>query len=472
MRSLVLLALTGALACGPDGPPLSPVRSGVAGVLRPSPAGSFFSDGVHEVLLAGSHTWNSLQDLGFTSPPPVFDYSAYLDSLERWNHNFFRLYVWEQGSFSAGTDKPYWIAPLPYVRTGPGVGNDGLPKFDLTKFDPAYFARLRERVVAAGARGMYVSVMLFNGWSIEGKQLDLGNPWRGHPFNGANNINGVDADLDRDGEGKEAHTLADSTTVAFQDRYVLRVVATLRDLPNVLYEISNESPSGSVDWQYHMIRLIHDAERDLPQHHPVGITVEFRGGDNAVLLASPADWFSPNGDLERPEPFDGAQGKVVVWDTDHLCGICGSVSWVWKGFLMGFNPILMDGWDGKAVDIGLAPYDRNDPRWEPARRNLGYAVTLANRLGLERLAPRPDLASTGYCLADTTPGSARFLVYVPRDARLDLDLRGIPARDTLKVEWLDTRAGTTLPGGVVGGGARVYFDAPTGNEAILILQPR
>ena len=38
---------------------------------------------------------------------------------------------------------------------------DGKPKFDLTKFDPAYFERLRSRVEAAGQRGIYTSVMLF-----------------------------------------------------------------------------------------------------------------------------------------------------------------------------------------------------------------------------------------------------------------------------------------------------------------------
>lgn len=472
-QAILVLIFSVALACGERGVPLVAVRAPVLGVLRRAAGTSFFSpDGKRAVLLAGSHTWNNFQDIGFKSPPREFDYTAYLDSLVAWNHNFFRLYVWEQASFSAGTPRPYSVTPLPYLRTGPGLALDDLPKFDLTRFNPGYFTRLRDRVMAAGGRGIYVSVMLFNGWSIEGKGLHRGNPWRGHPFNGNNNINGIDADLDHDGEGKEAHTLLDPATLAIQDRYVRRVVKTVRDLPNVLFEISNESPRGSAPWQDHMIQLIHAAERG-PNPHPVGMTVEWRDGDNAVLTASPADWFSPKGDLEQPAPFPGRQ--VVIWDTDHLCGMCASIGWVWKGFLSGYNPILMDGWDGRATDIGDAPYERDDPKWDLARRNLGYAVTLANRVGLARLTPRRDLASTGYCLADTA--AAAFLVYVPRGGWLrrmavDVDLRGVPASDSLRVMWLNLRDGRERPGPTVTGGRRTHFSAPVRAEAVLILEHR
>ena len=72
---------------------------------------------------------------------------------------------------------------------------DGKPKFDLTKFNPAYFDRLRARVQVAGARGIYVSVMLFGGmWGTEHVST-----WRGHPFNRENNIDGIDGDVDGDG---------------------------------------------------------------------------------------------------------------------------------------------------------------------------------------------------------------------------------------------------------------------------------
>ena len=124
------------------------------------------------VLLAGSHNWQSLQDNGVllrgghTNPPPVFDYAAYLDRLEGWSHNFFRLWRWETTRWTDEYTGPgtKYCQPHPWARPGPGLAADGLPRFDLDTFDESYFARLRERVEAAGERGMYVSVMLFEGW--------------------------------------------------------------------------------------------------------------------------------------------------------------------------------------------------------------------------------------------------------------------------------------------------------------------
>ncbi len=59
------------------------------------------------------------------------------------------------------------MTPQPWPRTGPGAATDGKPKFDLDRFDPGFFDRLRERVVAPGERGIYVSVMLFEGFSAQ-----------------------------------------------------------------------------------------------------------------------------------------------------------------------------------------------------------------------------------------------------------------------------------------------------------------
>ena len=188
----------------------------------------------------------------------------------------------------------YSAAPHPWKRTGPGEALDGQPKFDLTQFDPQYFDRLRKRVQAARERGIYVSVMLFEGWGLQ----HLPNGFNWHPFNAANNVNGIHADIDGDGRGIEAHTLQVPAVQQISERYVRKVIDTVNDLDNVLYEITNETGTYSLDWQYHLIRFIKDCECDKPQQHPVGITYlhsqnkEWRG-TNAVLFESPADWISP-----------------------------------------------------------------------------------------------------------------------------------------------------------------------------------
>jgi hypothetical protein len=76
-----------------------------------------------------------------------------------------------------------------------------------------------------------------------------GNAFRGHPFHAANNINGVNGDTDGDGYGLETHYQTSGSRIAYQKAYVRKVVDTVNDLDNVLYEISNEDPACAESWQ-------------------------------------------------------------------------------------------------------------------------------------------------------------------------------------------------------------------------------
>ncbi len=229
-----------------------------AGPLRVHPTNArYFTDLTGRVVyLTGSHVWENFQDRGASSPPPAYDITAYLDFLQARNHNFIRLWVWEQARWAPWTTGDVYFNPMPYARTGPGTALDGGPKYNLDQFNQAYFDRLRSRVVAASDRGLYVSIMLFQGWSIDNNGKGSGNPWPGHPFNRANNINGVDGGLNNDGEGEEIHRLAVPAVTARQEAHVRKVIDTVNDLDNVLYEISNESTGPeNTQWQYHMINL-------------------------------------------------------------------------------------------------------------------------------------------------------------------------------------------------------------------------
>jgi hypothetical protein len=328
------------------------------------------------VYLTGSHHWDVLVDNA--ERPEGFDFDRYLDRLESWGHNFFRLWTHEAWTHE--------VRPLPYPRTGPGRALDGGLRYDLTRFNPDYFERLRSRVVRAGERGFYVAVMLFNGWSIHDN--GEGNPWFRHPFNRANNVNGVDGDPDGRGEGLDVHTLRVPAVTRLQEAYVHKVVDTVGGLDHILWEISNESPGESRDWQYHLIRHLKTLSPI-----PVGMTSCFPRGRNEDLFRSPADWISPNhrgGYKRSPPPSDGR--KVILLDTDHLWGIGGGADWVWKSFLAGHHPIYMD------------PLD-DDPEREQARRAMGVTLSLARRFDLAGMVPAGDS-----CLA----GRHGRIVYLPR----------------------------------------------------------
>ena len=438
-----------------------------AGPLRVHPTNSrYFTDGSGKAIyLTGAHTWNNFQDFGPADPPPAFDFNAYLDFLEKHHHNFIRLWRWElvKWNTAANQEKESKIltaAPHPWARTGPGLALDGKPKFDLEKFDEAYFERLRSRAAAARERRIYVSVMLFEGWGLQ----FVADGWKAHPFHPANNVNGIDGDTNGDGKGIEIHTLGRPAITRLQEAYVRQAIDAVNDLDNVLYEISNENHPPSTEWQYHVIRYIHQYEKTKPKQHPVGMTFQYEGGSNATLLAGPADWISPNPKADggydyqsNPPPADGR--KVILSDTDHLWGIGGDTQWVWKSFLCGLNPIFMD------------PYKReilsrdSENQWEAVRRALGDTRRFAERMNLAAMTPRPELVSTRYCLAN--PG-VEYLIYQPKTGEaFSVELKA----GTYQFEWFDPAKGASAGSGRIEstGGAQ-QFKAPFEGDAVFYLK--
>lgn len=416
------------------------------------------------VYLTGSHTWATLHERAYPETPE-FDYDEYLDFMVEHNHNLLRLWAWEHTAWMQFTDREIVYHPNRYLRVGPEVALDGLPKFDLTRLDDAFFRRLRERVVAAGERDIYVMVMLFQGFSIEqkgtkGVAKDRGNPWDGHPFHRENNINGTDGDANGNGEGEETHTLTVPEVTRLQEAFVARAIDELNDLDHIIWEISNESHGGSTQWQYHMVDLIHEYEAGKPKQHPVAMTFQWDGGTNEALFDSPAEAVSPNpmgGYKDNPPAADGS--KVVLTDTDHLWGLGGDHVWVWKSFCRGLNPIFMDPY--RDARMG----HEYDPKYDLLRANMGYTRAYAERMDLAAATPRGDLASSGYCLAN--PGS-QYLVYLPDGGEVTVDISA--ADGGLAVEWLDPRTGQAVEGGLAEGGGPRRFSVPFEGDAVLYLE--
>jgi len=194
-----------------------------------------------------------------------FDYTKYLDALAADGLNLTRLfsgaYVEPEGAFNIASNT---LAPKPeryrspWVRTDtPGYANGG-NKFDLMRWDPGYFERLRDFVSKASERGIVVEMNLFCPM-YEDKQ------WRLSPMNAANNVNDIGA--------VQAHDVYDRSKngdlQAIQEAFVRKIVAELADADNVYYEICNEPYFGGVttDWQRRIAEVIADAEKSLPARH-------------------------------------------------------------------------------------------------------------------------------------------------------------------------------------------------------------
>ena len=117
---------------------------------------------------------------------------------------------------------------------------------------------MRERTIIAGKNGIYVSVMLFNAYEW---QFDT-NTKDGDPFAAGNNINAIDC------PGSCPTNNAELSDAAWnvESAYIRKVIDTVNDLDNVLYEVANEAGSPYSDsWQVRVINYVKLYEANKPK---------------------------------------------------------------------------------------------------------------------------------------------------------------------------------------------------------------
>lgn len=237
---LVLLAISGSLPAFGQAP--------IA--LHPENPHYFLFRGEPTILVTSGEHYGAVLNLDF-------DFLPYLDELAARGFNqtrtFSGTYREVPGSFRIENNT---LAPKPGRYQAPWAQTaDG--QFDLDRFDPAYFARLKAFVAAAGERGIVVEYVLFCPFYVE----DL---WAVNPMNARNNVNGV-GDCPRE----EVYTLKHNNLLERQLRFVRQAVGELREFDHVYFEVCNEPYFGGVtgEWQDRIIAEIVAAEADLDHPH-------------------------------------------------------------------------------------------------------------------------------------------------------------------------------------------------------------
>jgi hypothetical protein len=301
--------------------------------------------------------------------------------------------------------------------------------------------------------------MLFQGWSIVNGSYSSGYvAWDFHPFHSKNNSNGINGDADGDGEGKEVHTLQIPAITNLQKAYVRKVVDTLNDLDNIIWEISNESPAESTAWQYEMIDFVKNYQAKKPKQHLIWMSAEY-SDSNSPLFASQADIVSPmasqnTGWAYRDNPPAADGKKIIINDTDHLDGMTVVPDVIWKSFTRGMNPIIIDG--------RLNGFDW--PYHAKTRIAMGHTRSYAERMDLASTSPRPEISSTSYVLAN--PG-LEYLIYQPRSGPFTVELK----KGVYRYEWFDPSSGQIAQRGTLSteDGWR-EFSPPINGQAVLYLR--
>jgi hypothetical protein len=238
------------------------------------------------VLITSDHHYGAVIDRDF-------DFARYLEYLSSHGMNLTRIYP---GGMFEPPDKyvpgnPLGPRPgrqiLPWARspqTGahPALAEPGQPSytFDLERWNPEYFARLKAFVDLARQKGIIVEVAFFNGMYAD--------CWPLMPLYHRNNVQSVGR---YEAEECGLFTSTDPRNegvVKHQGAYVAKIVTELNGYDNVIYDICDEPslagrPDGSivtlpdsqvVPWLHAMKDVFLRTEASLPKRHLLGQTVQ------------------------------------------------------------------------------------------------------------------------------------------------------------------------------------------------------
>ena len=372
-----------------------------------------------------------------------FDYVRYLDEIQARGLNLTRTFsgVYREipGSFGITGNT---LAPLPNRYISPWARSstpgyfDGGAKFDLSKWDEAYFRRLTDFLAQASKRGIVVELSLFCPMYDDGL-------WKANPMNAANNVNGV-GDLKKD----DVHTLKNGRLLEFQVAVAKKLVTEANPFDNVYFEICNEPYFGGVtlEWQRRIADAILEAEAALPRKHLIAQNIangscKIQEPNPAVSIfnfhyCSPPDAVAMNYGLKRVIADDetGFKGSADVpyrpdaWDFLLAGGA------VYSNLDYSFT---RDNFDGTAEPKAPGGGGRN------LRQQLAILKKFVEGFDFIRMTPDNSVIKGGVpekatARALVEPGK-QYAVFVRGAAKVDLVL-DLPA-GPYKAEWVSTLTG-------------------------------
>jgi hypothetical protein len=372
-----------------------------------------------------------------------FDYITYLNELKSKGLNLTRTftgaYVEPAGAFSITNNT---LAPVPgrficpWKRSSIPGYNGGGNKFDLSKWDDAYFARLKDFVAQAQRRGIIIELAFFCPFYDESQ-------WKISPMNAVNNINGIGS-----APSKSVYTLEKENDLLYvQKEMVRKIVLELKNYNNLIYEICNEPYFGGVTlaWQYQIAELIRETEKDFKNPHLISQNI----ANNTQKIRDPHAAVSVFN-------FHYATPPVAIAENYHLNKVIGDNETGFKGNadetyrMQGWLFIMAGGALYNNLDYSFTAAKEDGTYQYPATQPGGGSTALRQQLsylrqfisGFEFVDMKPDLSfikekfgkdAQVQALAES---GRQYGVYIYGEKKTDLDL-DLPA-GSYKVEWTNT----------------------------------
>lgn len=174
----------------------------------------------------------------------------------------------------------------PFARSGQGKAWDGLSRYDLTKYNPWYFGRLREFAAEARQHGL----VLINEMYFQHNIIESGAHWVDSPWRPVNNFNGTGFTEPPPFTGDtikmadEFYDVTHSVRRELHRAYIRQCLANLADEPNVIHTLTAEN-SGPLHFMQFWLDVVAEWKRETGKHPLIALSAPKDVQD--AILADP-----------------------------------------------------------------------------------------------------------------------------------------------------------------------------------------
>jgi hypothetical protein len=364
----------------------------------------------------------------------------------------------------------------PWARSGRGQAWDGLSKYDLTRFNPWYFARLQQFADLCEHKGLVLVQQMY----FQHNLLEAGAHWADFPWRPANCLQDTGFPEPPEYLGGKRVMMADTFyDVSHPIRhdlhrcYIRHCLDVLAGCPNVVFHIGEEF-TGPLPFVQFWLDTIAEWQTETGRKPILGLSCT-KDVQDAILadagrapLVSVIDlkywWYTKNGQVYAPT---GGQNRAP---RQQLREFKGNKSRSDLSIARGVREYRMK-YPGKAVTVSLEAAD-------------GWGVLAAGG-SIPQLPPKADAALVS-AIARMKPWEPRgiadgmlaladpgrdYIVWAPAGGPITLDLSD--RTEVLAAAWVEPKTGKAMPAASsVRCGQVVQLRPPSGGKAILWLTRR
>jgi hypothetical protein len=364
---------------------------------------------------------------------------------------------------------------MPWARSGKGTASDGLSQFDLTRFNPWYFQRLRDFAALCERYGLVFYHHIYNSHNL----LEIPPHWVDYPWRPANNINGTGLPEPPPIEpgnhihvANEVYDISNPVRRELHRALIRHELDELGSAPNVIFSLgaqfagplafqeffqdtvaewerkngrtvrielaTSKDITGAILANPERARQVAAIDMQYWQYRPDGSLWAPPGGKNVAFREAISADFGRSGDT----PPDTTPQQVYRQVREYHDRYPDKAIVAWNGGA-GPIPVLMA---GGAEALMLNPSAGQGQGRTIDRTPLDAFVRDRLAAALMKMQPRDGVAADAWCLADEEDRTVLLYSLTGDSIKLQRPLHAPRYRGL----WFDPRTGATHSAGAIG----------------------